>query len=383
MRVIKAFLALMAVSISGNLLSQTPGFRKDNLLLPDKLIISEHIGFDTLYAYTTDSLTNDKLSKPFFEIQKYVDFTKILAEKAMDGTIKVYDASQYNEQLPYAALNPDRQLLVREIQKNLGLDTFKVYDSSVDDSYRLVVKDIDFGELNSINFIEDWTLTENPLSLKKNVYAIEPIRRYSGYWSDDMLDYRFYRVFRFYNNQNKKGSNQSLKLIARVKYEHFFNIDRSFQSKNFQQLVQGYLQHSETDYELNMGSYNVNAPFFNGFNQRVFIQTILNSAFSGKVKATEFGSNRALTPDEVRGKVFEPLIVKVMNFDTGLYEDRTVINDYTSEIISVIFTEEWYFDEVLLQFQKKVVGISPVRYYIDQNNEQTIVKRKVLFTVEL
>lgn len=383
MRITKILLVLIALCLGSNLHAQTPAFRNDNLLLPDKLILSNHIGFDTLYAYTNDSLVTDRLAKPFFEIQKYADFTKFLAEKALDGTIKVYDASQYSNQLPYSALNPDRQLQLTEIQKNLGLDTFKVYNSSEDNSYQLAVKDIDFGELNSINFIEDWTLTENPLSLKKNVYAIEPIRRYSGYWSDDMLDYRFYRTFRFYNNQNKKGSNQSLKLIARVKYEHFFNIDRSFQSKNFQQLVQGYLQHSETDYELNMGSYNVNAPFFNNFNQRVFIQTILNSAFSGKVKATEFGSNRVLTPDEVRGKVFEPLIVKVINFDTGLDEDRTVINDYTSEIISVIFTEEWYFDEVLLQFQKKVVGISPVRYYIDQNTEQPIVKRKVLFTVEL
>ncbi|BDX39101.1 hypothetical protein CYCD_24560 [Tenuifilaceae bacterium CYCD] len=383
MQVNKILLALIASSISSNLLSQTPGFRKDNILMPDKLIISEHIGFDTLYAYTIDSLANDRLVRPFFEIQKYVDFTKILAEKALDETIKVYDASQYNSQLPYSALNPDKQLLVTEIQKNLGLDTFKVIESIDDGSYRLVVKAIDLEELNSINFIEDWNLSENPLCLKKNVYAIEPIRRYSGYWSDDMDNYRHYRAFRFFNNQNNQSNNQNLKLIARVRYEHFFNIDRGFQSNNFQQLVQGYLQHSETDYEANMGSYNVNTPFFNGFNQRIFIQTILDNAFSGKVKATEFGGNRVLTPDEAHSKVFEPVIVQVMNFDTGLYEDRTVTNDYTSEIISVIFTEEWYFDEASLQFQKKVTGIAPVRYYIDSSKEQDTLKRKVLFTIEL
>ncbi len=381
MRITKILLVLIALCIGSNIHAQIPGFRNNNLLLPDKLIISEHIGFDTLYAYTADSLATDRLSKPFFEIQKYADFTQFLAEKALDGTIKVFDASQYSDQLPYSALNPDRQLLLTEIQKNLGVDTFKVLNS--DNSYRLAVKDIDFGELNSINFIEDWTLTDNPLSFKKNVYVIEPIRRYSRYWSDDELDYRFYSAFRFYNNQNAKGNSQSLKLIARVKYEYFFNIDQGFQNKNFQQLVQCYMQSSEAGYDANLGRYNVNAPFFNGFNQRVFIQTILNSAFSGKVKSIEFGSNSPLTPDEVRSKVFEPLTVKVENFDTGLIEDRTVINDYTSEIISVIFTEEWYFDETLLQFQKKVIGISPVRYYIDQNAEQPIVKRKVLFTVEL
>jgi len=382
MRVIKAFLALMAVSISINLHSQTPGFRKDNILLPDKLIFSEHIGFDTLYAYTTDSLTNDKLSKPFFEIQKYADFTKILAEKALDETIKVYDASRYGYQLPYSALNPDRQLLVTEIQKNLGVDTFKVIESIDDGTYRLAIKAIDFGELNSINFIEDWILNENPLSLKKNVYAIEPIRRYSGYWSDDMNDYRYYRAFRFFNNQNKQSNNQNLKLIARVKYEYFFNIDQGFQNKNFKQLVEGYMHYSENGYEVNLGNYNVNAPFFNCFNQHIFIQTILDNAFSGKVKATEFGGNKVLTPDELRSKVFEPVIVQVMNFDTGLYEDRTVTNDYTSEIISVIFTEEWYFDEALLRFQKKVTGIAPVRYYIDSSKEQDTIKRKVLFNIE-
>ncbi|HCT29744.1 MAG TPA: hypothetical protein DIW31_03185 [Bacteroidales bacterium] len=383
MRITKILLALLASSISSNLLSQTPGFRKDNVLLPDKLIFSEHIGFDTLYAYTTDSLTSDRLAKPFFEIQKYVDFTKILAEKALDGTIKAYDASQYSYQLPYSALTPDRQLQLIEIQKNLGLDTFMVYDSSVEDGCRIVVKAIDFGELNSINFIEDWILRENPLSLKKNVYVIEPIRRYSGNWSDNVLDYRFYRAFRFFNNQNTKVNSQNLKLIARVKYEHFFNIDRGFQSKNFQLIVQGYLQHSETDYEANLGSYNINTPFFNGFNQHIFIKTILDNAFSGKAKATEFGSNKVLTPNELRSKVFEQLIIQVENIETGLKEERTVTNDYTTEIISVIFTEDWYFNEALLQFQKRVIGISPVRYYTEQDDEQTIVKRKVLFTLTL
>jgi len=378
----KVFLLISAICFSTTLFSQVSEFRNDNVLLPEKLIFSEHIGFDSLYLYTIDSMRNDRLAKPFFDVHKYLDFTRIIAEKAMSATIRVSDASQYDERYPYSALKSGKPLSAIEVLKNLGQDTFRMLDS-LGAEERLIVKEIDFGELNSLNFIEDWTLRLDPLCFRKNVYAIEPIRRYSGSWADDTIDYRYRRVFRFYNNQDKKTDSSNLKLIANVKYEHFFNLDRAYQGQNFQKLVDMNFLQNEKDFETNQITNNINSPFFNIFNQRIFIKTLLDNVFSGKAQATDFKSSKVLTPTEAKSRVFEMVTVKVINPDTWTEEERTVENDYTSEIVSVIFIEDWYFDEESLRFEKKVVGIAPVRYYYDRVNEQDILKREILFTVNL
>jgi hypothetical protein len=53
-----------------------------------------------------------------------------------------------------------------------------------------------------------------------------------------------------------------------------------------------------------------------------------------------------------------------------------------NEFKSVIFHEEWYVDPETLRMQKKVVGLTPVRYYDDEaDSERSKLKRKAVFTI--
>jgi len=381
MKAVKVILCITFLGVSLNIFSQTAGFKKDNILLPEKLIISELVGFDSLYHFPLDSFVNGNISKPFFEINKTTDIIKVLAKRVMNSTASAYDASRWDEYYPYSSVEHSEQLPNNEVLKLLGQDTLRVISSDNDDE-RLVVKVIDLNEITSINFIEDWSFSVEPLTFKKNVYALEPVRRAMYSYSDDG-EYRYRKTFRIYNKQNDNVDKSNLKLAATVKYEYFFNLDGTYITNNFQKLVEMSFQQSEQDFENNRIPNSLNAPFLNSFNQSIFIKTLLNSAFSGKVKVTDFTGTKTLTPNEARDKVFKKMIVLVPNIDTGENEERTMENDYTSEIVSVIFVEEWYFDAESLAIQKKVVGIAPVRYFYDYSNEQNILRREILFLVSL
>ncbi len=364
-------------------LAQVTGFRRDNILLPEKLIITERIQFDSIYAYPLDSFLSVAMTKPFFEIKKNIDFTKLLAEKVLDETISVNDASQYSEFYPYSVLNQSKKLNVNEVLKNLGQDTFKIMTSDGSGVESLAIKAILLDELSSINFIEDWAFSTQPFSFQKNVIALEPIRRYVQEFFEEPESFRYRKVFRFYNPQNANASKTKLTHIARVKYEHFFNLSDIYFDSNFHKLVEMCLLQNEKDFENNTVTNNQSTPFFNAFNQRIFINTLLGNVFEGKAKATEFESSKVLTPNEARSKVFEKVKILITNTETWLEEERTVENDNTSQIQSVIFIEDWYFDNNTFQFQKKVVGIAPVRYFHDsKNGEFDLLNREILFTVQ-
>lgn len=381
MKIFRVILCIAFLGISLNLYSQVSGFKKDNVLLPDKLIISEHIGNDSLYLFPLDSFQTGKITKPFFDIDKKFDFLRILARKAMKSSINAYDVNQYDEYYPYSALESSKLLTENEVLKLLGQDTLIVLNDDWSGEERKVVEVITLEDLTSVNFIEDWSLSANPLKFTKNVCVIEPVRRTDA--SDDNGEFRYRKVFRYYNKPNEKGSNAKLKLAANVKYEYFFNLEGTFQDNYFQKMVEMCFQQNEKNIENNLITNSAINPFFNQFNQRIFINTLLSNVFSGKVKAKDFYSGKILTPDEARELVFEKVTVKVVNTDTWQDEDRIVENDNSYQIVSVIFIEEWYLDEESLRFEKKVIGIAPVRYYYDFVNEKSVLKRKVVFTINL
>jgi hypothetical protein len=95
-----------------------------------------------------------------------------------------------------------------------------------------------------------------------------------------------------------------------------------------------------------------------GSKRETFVRTILDLAYSGKVKAYDYFNN-PLTPEEVK---------KIGNrVDTVYYPDpvqpnkiidtvfKTTLN--IQEITKVRFLEEWYLDEKSYSFDKKVVGL--------------------------
>jgi len=384
MKILQFSILAALMGFSHTLLSQTTGFRADNILLPEKLIISEQVGFDSLYLCTKDSVHRSFPAKPIFDFKAFIDMQKVIVDKVLTGKFKAYDPSQANDNFPYSAIEPDNILTLTQIQRSLGqtADTVRKFNDDGTIEVMVAYREIEPKELSSINFIEGWSLTANPLNLKKEVYAYEPVRRYLDDFSD-FDKFRYRKVFRLYNNPNYKVDKSKLKLAAKVKYEHLFNFDGAYRNDVFSDLVAKRLNQNDLDFQISQIYSNTISPFFNGFNQRIFIKTLLDKVFSGDAIASDYFTSAKLTPQEAKGKVIKPQIVLVTNVLTGEDEERAFEADLTSEIISVIFIEDWYFDEETLQFEKKVVGIAPVRYFYTWEKEQESLQREVLFTISL
>ncbi|NOU18055.1 MAG: hypothetical protein HOO91_10925 [Bacteroidales bacterium] len=384
MKIIKLNILIACMAISSNLFSQISGFRKDNLLLPEKLIISEQVGFDSLYLDSKDSVQRNFPSMPIFDFKALIEIQKVIVDKVLSGNFKVFDPSQSDEFFPFSALDQNEPLALTEIQSNLGQRTDTVRKINDDSTIDVMVSyhEIEPKELSSINFIEGWSLTANPLSFHKEVYAYEPVRRYLDDFSD-FDKFRYRKVFRLYNNPNYKIDKSKLKLAAQVKYEHLFNFDGAYRNDIFSDLVAKRLSQNDLDFQLSQIYSNTISPFFNGFNQFIFIKTLLDNVYSGNAIAYDYYTSAKLTSQEAKGRVIEPKILIATNPLSGENEERAVEVDLTSEIISVVFIEEWYFDVETLQLEKKVVGIAPVRYFYDWANGQEVLKRQVLFTINL
>ncbi|NVO10038.1 MAG: hypothetical protein HXX16_08775 [Bacteroidales bacterium] len=383
MKTIRLSVLIASMVFSSNLFSQISGFRKDNLLLPEKLIISEQVGFDSLYLASKDSVHRNFPSMPIFDFKTYIDIKKVIVDKVLAG-FKVFDPSQANEDFPYSALDQNEPLALTEIQRNLGQRADTVRKINDDGTIEVMVayRQIEPKELSSFNFIEGWSLTANPLNFHKEVFAYEPVRRYLDDFSD-FDKFRYRKAFRLYNNPNYKIDKSKLKLAAQVKYEHLFNFDGVYRNEIFSDLVAKRLSQNDLDFQISQIYSNTISPFFNGFNQLIFIKTLLDNVYSGNAIAYDYYTSAKLTPQEAKGRVIIPKTLIITNPLSGENEERTIEADLTSEIISVVFTEEWYFDEETLQLEKKVVGIAPVRYFYDWANGQEVIKRQILFTINL
>jgi hypothetical protein len=320
---------------------------------------------------------------PIFDFKTYIDIKKVIVDKVLAG-LKVFDPSQANEDFPYSALDQGELLTLAQIQRSLGQSADTVRKINDDGTIEVMVayREIKPKELSSFNFVEGWSLTANPLSFHKDVFAYEPVRRYLDDFSD-FDKFRYRKVFRLYNNPNYKIDKSKLKLAAQVKYEHLFNFDGAYRNDIFSDLVAKRLSQNDLDFQISQIYSNTISPFFNGFNQLIFIKTLLDNVYSGNAIAYDYYTTDKLTPQEAKGRVIIPKTLIITNPLSGENEERTIEADLTSEIISVVFTEEWYFDEETLQLEKKVVGIAPVRYFYDWANGEDVIKRQVLFTINL
>ena len=106
-------------------------------------------------------------------------------------------------------------------------------------------------------------------------------------------------------------------------------------------------------------------PDFDWWNQNIegskrepFIKTILDLAYSGKVKAYDYYNN-PLTPEQVKKIGYKNDTISTVdpNDPTKMHDTviKTTLN--LQQITKVRFLEEWYLDEKNFSFDKKVVGM--------------------------
>ena len=95
-----------------------------------------------------------------------------------------------------------------------------------------------------------------------------------------------------------------------------------------------------------------------GSKREPFVKSILDLAYSGKVKAYDY-FNKPLTPEEVKkiGNTTDTIYYANPNDPTKMH-DTVVKNTLNLNLITKVrFLEEWYMDEKNFNFEKKVVGM--------------------------
>ncbi|HNW98571.1 MAG TPA: hypothetical protein PKK00_09205 [Bacteroidales bacterium] len=105
-----------------------------------------------------------------------------------------------------------------------------------------------------------------------------------------------------------------------------------------------------------------------GSKRENFVKTILDLAYTGKVKAYDY-DNTPLTPEQAKGILNKVDTISIQDpNNTNVYKD-TVIKNITDikEISKVRFLEEWSYDDKKLSFNKKVCGVMLMRENYDDS----------------
>jgi hypothetical protein len=381
MKKIFSILAYTIVISAFSCMAQPSNFNLNNLLLPSQLIISDHVGFDTLFNQQGTSQGPFVVQKPFFEMVRKLDMLGIIANKALSNSLKVYSAEFDGDYYPYSAIATDSILSEAQLRKNLGEEESIVTTDNPDGSMTqaTVLKVIVPEELSSLNFIEEWVLTANPLKFVKKVLAYEPVRRYLDNHSD-YEQYRYQKAFRVINPQPSKVPNANRKLAAQIRYEYFFYSHETYTFYDYSFLVTKCLERADECSDITTSSNY--APYFNKMSQKVFIKLLMENALSGKIPVKEYNSAKTLSKSELANKIIRD--VPLQYFDIkGNLADTIIKTDITDEISALVFVEDWYLDTVTMQLDKKVTAIAPVRYYLDYSNEASTVMREILFEIPL
>ena len=84
------------------------------------------------------------------------------------------------------------------------------------------------------------------------------------------------------------------------------------------------------------------------------------------------------TPSKLFG---DTILVEDLEDPDGPMLVKEIIEPETEKIKSYVFIENWYLDTKTLQIEKEVVGIAPVRYYINTDNPTAQPVRKIDFVV--
>jgi hypothetical protein len=113
-----------------------------------------------------------------------------------------------------------------------------------------------------------------------------------------------------------------------------------------------------------------------------FVQSILEAAYSGKVKAYDYFNN-LLSLDEVKNigvdTIYRTLIRTTLPYDE--YDTIIVNRIEIKDINKIRFVEEWKMNTETLSFEKRIISIAPVVDKFDSNGNR--LGKQPLFLIYL
>lgn len=356
------------------------GIAQQNDLLPNSLfyihsICSIDSTFGNIFIYDTiDVETTADI--PYSKVQNISqsDVKKLITDEVVKGKIPVYDnGSLYPKKSNnviifqnnfYTTNKPKSIENISQLYYSLGGSLDTVYIEKEPNTYvaRVVTDEYKLQELKQLQTIEIWAYDSAKFIFTKHIKWYNFIRRYSRYGENEILQRQTFWI----ENQPLKKKSTPIK-IATIEYEYIISdiaelLNYKFNRNSFEHEL--YLQNNRNER-------------FNSYIRYILYSSIIDKVMANKIKAYDFTTNKELTIEEFK--------IRCGNTQTTLnYEQPKVITLLgvpDRNFISIIFTEELYFDQKTYSFYKKVIAISPVAWHF--NYDKTRVQKEVAFKVYL
>ncbi|MCX6272544.1 MAG: hypothetical protein NTU44_15265 [Bacteroidetes bacterium] len=105
-----------------------------------------------------------------------------------------------------------------------------------------------------------------------------------------------------------------------------------------------------------------------GSKREIFVKSIINAALKGDIQAYDT-DNKAITKEKIKFLFSHSDSVYTVSPNPPYNDTMMVVKKeiHQEEITMVRFLEEWYMDEKTLEFDKKILGIAPVRNNYDEH----------------
>jgi hypothetical protein len=171
-------------------------------------------------------------------------------------------------------------------------------------------------------------------------------------------------------------------LTNRINYEYFLYANISFYGMDKE--LTYYNETEEHAREAGNSLVKENSPFLNDYGINRFVGLIINKVLKGNLPAYDFETQQKLSPEQVKQNLgYQTDTILTENAESGTMEEKVLAREINlKDIQSLIFHEEWYIDPMTLRMQKKVIGISPVRYvYKEDDLDRQKPIRQIAFTI--
>ncbi len=217
-----------------------------------------------------------------------------------------------------------------------------VFNSNTDDSVKCTKEEIlnnmgvqaeplNLNEIKSLFFEEEWFLdTTEPFLFEKKVLCWYPVRYY------------------------QRDGQELKKLIFKVA-----------KGKPAELLAKNVI------YEFNLED-TINPSFIKNLDNNKITRLLIDFAVSGKTKLwNPMNIDHELSAEEIRKNLGQAIdTTYIEDPETGKSEQKIQKQEINpSEIQSIVFVEDWYYDPSTFAIKKVIKGIGPVRHYLKTDGE--------------
>lgn len=384
----KRFLAVLLLFFS---LSSSAQQIKQYIVYDVPIHLKANVDPDGAFVGTLSEFSNEYLDAMIlsrFDNATRIDFVETIFDKVRSGEVTVYEF----DMLTYKQTCTDPEECFQNsipkdaIKEYMGMHhsipVFDMetggakYDANGNQIFRDTIDPYTVDDVLALTFFEEWTIDEKTNILTKKVLGYAPCVAYYDSWSGNF--YGIDRLF-FIPCEEFKVKNKTLV--------------KNFESST--QIVQSYYDEKSGD------------RFRDALTDVWWYEELLPDKRNRFVGANEFApflsSNRVLKFYDPWQSEKSPLDEFPYSFEidyeaavrasqivnsfpavdpntgTFLYDDNgqpvyeESVEDYeVTDIKSLGFIEEWFFDEVTLSIQKDVKGISPIVDYVDSYSGEVI-----------